>query len=51
MIGLQLIKKQKNNKKRKLEWVAMPFSSRSSYPGIEPTSLAFLALAGMFLTS
>ena len=40
-----------NRSPRILEWVAHPFSSRSSYPGIEPTSLAPLALAGMFFTS
>ena len=32
---------------RILEWVAISFSRGSSYPGIEPTSLPFPALAGV----
>ena len=37
---------------RILEWVAMPSSSGSSWPpGIEPMSLTFPALAGVFFTT
>ena len=34
-----------------LEWVAMPSSRGSSYPGIKPASLASAALAGGFFTA
>ena len=36
---------------RILEWVAMPSSKRSSWPGIKPTSLMSPALAGGFFTT
>ena len=36
---------------RILEWVAISLPRRSSHPGIEPTSLVSLALAGGFVTT
>ena len=36
---------------RILEWVAMPSSKGSPDPGIKPTSLISLALAGEFFTT
>ena len=36
---------------RILEWVAIPFSRRSSHPGIKPESLKSPALAGRFFTT
>ena len=34
-----------------LEWVAMPSSRGSSYPGIKPASFASVGLAGRFFTT
>ena len=36
---------------RKLEWVVVPFSRGSSWPGIEPTCLMFPAFVGGFFTT